>query len=132
MFAYESRAMTAERLHLGRRQLGFTQDELGKRLGVTSMTIRRRERDVDNSMPDDPWSRAFLLEQLADLGCPRSILGLPSDLSLRIEGPEARDPSSAEDALREAEARVARSVEAMHRAAETVTRLQSGDLQRED
>jgi transcriptional regulator with XRE-family HTH domain len=128
VFAYESQQQTADRLKLGRQQLGLTQKQLGEAIDVTAMTIRRREQCLPNSMPDNAWQRAYLLEQLADLGCPRDVLGLPSTTSLQVEGPAPTDLKTAEEAIRAAELRVARAVEAMHRTAETAAQLRSEDL----
>lgn len=109
-YSYESADSTARALKLGRVHLGFTQAELAEKLGITEASVGRHERG--ENLGEHPWAWAYLLEQLADLGCDRRVLGLPSASSLRQE-PEA-DPDSVAtyendlaDALRQLERAVA-------------------------
>ncbi len=60
--------------------MNLSQADLAKMVGVQEATIGRHEQG--KNLPDNMWGRAFLLERIADAGCPRRVLGLPDELSL--------------------------------------------------
>lgn len=78
-FAYETVEGTSAALRAARAHMAISQDELAEKLGVNGATVGRREA---GALPDNAWDRAYLLEQVADLGCPRGVLGLPPTSSL--------------------------------------------------
>lgn len=93
-FAYETEEGTATHLRIGRTVLRLSQEELAEKLGVNAATIGRRENG--DHIPDNAWARAYLLEQLAELGCDRDLLGLPPNSSLAL----AEDQPVGPDLLR--------------------------------
>lgn len=101
--AYWSKEETASRLASARTFLKITQAELAERLGVSEATVRRHEQG--RNLPEDPHGRAFLLEQLASLGVPRSLLGLPPETySLYAANPdEVAEMMNAAEAVAEIE-----------------------------
>jgi DNA-binding XRE family transcriptional regulator len=80
-FAYETPEGTSAALRAGRAFMGLSQAQLAEMIGVQEATIGRHENG--QNMPDNMWARAYLLERVADAGCPRRVLGLPEfELSL--------------------------------------------------
>jgi transcriptional regulator with XRE-family HTH domain len=80
-FAYETIEGTTAALRAGRAHMNLSQAELAKMIGVQEATIGRHEKG--QNLPDNMWGRAYLLERVADAGCPRRVLGLPEfELSL--------------------------------------------------
>jgi DNA-binding XRE family transcriptional regulator len=80
-FAYETVEGTSAALRAGRAFMGLSQAELAKMVGVQEATIGRHENG--QNVPDNMWARAYLLERVAEAGCPRRVLGLPEfELSL--------------------------------------------------
>lgn len=101
-FAYETTEGTSAALRAARAHMSLSQDELAKRLQVNGATVGRREA---GAVPDNAWERAYLLEQVADLGCPRGVLGLPPTSSLVVSTDLPVDPDLLRAYLRaEAEA----------------------------
>lgn len=85
--AYWTKEATRSRLVAARAFLEITQAELAKRLGVSEATIRRHEQG--ENLPDSAHGRAHLLEEMAGLGVPRNLLGLPEGYSLHAANPDA-------------------------------------------
>ncbi len=80
-FAYETLEGTSAALRAGRAFMGLSQAELAEMIGVQEATIGRHENG--QNVPDNMWARAYLLERVAEAGCPRRVLGLPEfELSL--------------------------------------------------
>jgi len=78
-FAYETIEGTTAALRAARAHMDLSQADLAKMIGVQEATIGRHEKG--QNLPDNPWGRAFLLERIADAGCPRRVLGLPEEHS---------------------------------------------------
>lgn len=74
-FAYETVEGTTAALRAARAHMNLSQADLAKMVGVQEATIGRHEQG--KNLPDNMWGRAFLLERIADAGCPRRVLGLP-------------------------------------------------------
>lgn len=55
--------------------MNLSQADLANMVGVQEATIGRHEQG--KNLPENMWGRAFLLERVADAGCPRRVLGLP-------------------------------------------------------
>lgn len=89
-FAYETEEGTAAGLRAGRAFMRLSQEQLADKLDVNAATIGRHENN--ENIPDNPWARAFLLERLAKLGCPRAVLGLPPTPSLALAANQPIDP----------------------------------------
>ena len=61
--------MTADQLKRKRRDLGLTQVELAKRLGVTRLTVVRWETGVHKI----PYATGELIKQMRETGRPRRV-----------------------------------------------------------
>jgi transcriptional regulator with XRE-family HTH domain len=105
-FAYETAEGTSAALRAARAHMRLSQDELAQQLEVNGATVGRREA---GAVPDNAWERAYLLEQVAELGCPRGVLGLPPTSSLVISTDLPVDPDLLRAYLRAEEEALDRS-----------------------
>ena len=106
-FAYETIEGTTAALRAARAHMNLSQADLAKMVGVQEATIGRHEKG--QNLPDNPWGRAFLLERIADAGCPRRVLGLPEQPSLLTQANQPVDEDLLAAYLRSQAERLERS-----------------------